>query len=113
MGRWLSNIVRGRSIEFRESLNSRQLVTLVTNTPDAEGNIEIRHPEIAVISETLSLMELYAILNKEMVPGTTLETEHQVYSGLGGNQKHYLDIMMQTGDVELEAKITYEIKSDV
>jgi hypothetical protein len=107
MARWLSNILKGRSIDLRENLDSNQLETLIENTPEAQGNIEIKYTNISIISEKLSLMKLYEKLKKGISRNESLETEHEIYSNTNGNQKHYLDIIIKTGDVKREARITY------
>lgn len=94
-------------------MDSKQLETLVANSPDAPGNIEIEYPNVEVISKRQSLMESYNKLKSELEPETVLTTKHEIYSSTDGNQKHYLDIIMRDNNSERKAKITYEINSDI
>jgi hypothetical protein len=113
MGRWLSNLIKGRSLELKESLNPQQLEELVINNSNAKGNIEIEFPRMAIISERLPLKELYTQLEDELHPKATLTTLHEVYAGITGTEKHYLDIQMQMGESVRNAQIIYETKSNV
>jgi len=113
MSRWLSNFLRGRTLESRAELTKSELEKLVTKHESSHGTVEIPINGMTIISAQSPLRELYDQVRAESEPRTTLTAQYEAYTGIYGKAKHYLDITMQTEDSTRVAKIIYTTKSEV
>lgn len=111
MSRWLTNFLRGRSLEEKATLTPTELEKLVLDNSTEEGNIEMEESGMTVISAKQKLHELYSYLQSNIPIGSiVLQAEHEAYGTMMGKQKHYLDIEIQSGNETQIAKITYNSK---